>query len=186
MLERKKGKRVARGWGQASLLSPTRAIVFSLPNVFRALHLFDNSFFIFGIPLAASAEERKSGQDDFFQDPKKQTNKQMLQGREGYHADMMNISPFWTWSVFPYQGPGGKCKAPVRRHLYLASQNQISAVSYQQNLQHKSNDGGDDGSDDGDDTSFGDVLRSSFYCRLTLCKNSTVTKITLSTHKKGT
>lgn len=48
----------------------------------------------------------------------KQTNKQILQGREGYHADMMNISPFWTWSVFPYQGPGGKCKAPVRRHLY--------------------------------------------------------------------
>ena len=88
-----KGKR-ARGWGQASLLSPPRAIVFSLPNVFRALHLFDNSFFIFGIPLAASAEERKSGQDDFFQDPKKQTNKQMLQSREGYHADMMNISPF--------------------------------------------------------------------------------------------
>ena len=33
-------------------------------------------FFIFGIPLAASAEERKSGQDDFFQDQKKQTNKQ--------------------------------------------------------------------------------------------------------------
>ena len=25
---------------------------------------------------------------------KKQTNKQMLQGREGYHAEMMNINPF--------------------------------------------------------------------------------------------
>ena len=78
-----KGKR-ARGWGQASLLSPTRAIVFSLPNVFRALHLFDNSFFIFGIPLAASAEERKSGQDDFFKIRKnKQTNKQTNAPRQG-------------------------------------------------------------------------------------------------------
>ena len=39
--------------------------------------------FIFGIPLAASAEERKSGQEDFFQDPKKQTNKQTNTPRQG-------------------------------------------------------------------------------------------------------
>lgn len=74
------GKR-AGGWGQASLLSPTRAIGFSLPNVFRALYLFDNSFFIFGIPWAASVEERKSGRTIFFK-IRKQTNKCSKAGRD--------------------------------------------------------------------------------------------------------
>lgn len=84
----------ARGCGQASLLSPTRGIGFSLPKVFRALYLFDNSFSFLeyhGQPLRKRESQART---IFSKIQKKQTNKQMLQGREGYHAEMMNINPF--------------------------------------------------------------------------------------------
>ena len=79
-VERKRAGNVGKEKGQEGGVRPLSSVPHE-PSCF--LFLTSSApftcliiIFIFGIPLAASAEERKSGQDDFFQDPKKQTNKQ--------------------------------------------------------------------------------------------------------------
>ena len=49
------------------------------------------------------------------------TNKQMLQGREGYQADMINMNPFSTWSVFPCHAPKGQSADTFIRHGRIRS-----------------------------------------------------------------
>lgn len=49
------------------------------------------------------------------------TNKQMLQGREGYQADMINVNPFSTWSVFPCHAQKGQSADTFTRHGRIRS-----------------------------------------------------------------
>ena len=102
-VERKRAGNVGKEKGQEGGARPLSSVPHE-PSCFLFLTssapftcLINIIIFIFGIPLAASAEERKSGQDDFFQDPKKQTNKCSKAGRD--------ITRTWWTLVLSEHGP---------------------------------------------------------------------------------